>query len=280
MSNPTVSLLEKARDNAHSLFVEASGDSQKAEAAQCLLELALYATSLVDDLHRALNPHGIREASKYYEEFPVLASGVRRANKQQLEAVYALPLGEKRLFKSAAKEVGPATKWNDVRDLIIRLAYPKFERIRDGTEEPDVSLELAQQIRELPPITRLEATRWARVLTDYFAESPGFSELAQIICTPDKTKRRNISKRITTLRERYGGDELVTKQSESGKSLFYAKSSQGKASLKELDAVEATELQDKAAKSRLNSQTKPSRTEQVDSVFNAFYDCLKSVLRD
>ena len=72
----------------------------------------------------------------------------------------------------------------------------------------------------------------------------------------------------------------MTKQSESGKSLFYAKSSQGKASLKELDAVEATELQDKAAKSRLNSQTKPSRTEQVDSVFNAFYDCLKSVLRD
>ncbi len=279
MSVPAVRLLTKARDNAHALFIEASEDAKSAEAAQCLLELALYATSLVDDLHRALNPDGIHEASKYYEEFPVLASGVRRANKQQLEAVYALPLGEKRPFKSAAAEVGPATKWNDVRDTIVRHAYPKFDRIRNGVEESDVSPDLAQKIRALPPISRHHAERWARLMAEYFAAGPGFSEFAQIISSPARTKSRNISKRKIRLREHYGGDEVETKQSREGEPRFYAKSSRGKFPLKELDAVSATKLQDRAEKVRLDSLRTPRESEQMDSVANAFRDCLRAILR-
>jgi hypothetical protein len=278
MSKPTVRLLAQSRDNAHALFIKASGNSKNADAAQCLLELALYATSLVDDLHRALNPEGIREASKYYEEFPILASSVRRANKQQLDAVYSLPLGEKRPFKSAANEVGPATKWNDVRDVILRHAYPKFERVRNGAEELDVSAGLARQIRELPPIARAEAAKWARLFAVYFSEGAGFSELAKIVGSPDRTKKRNVTKQKSRLRTRYGGDTLVS-QTEAGKARFYATSDGNDAPLTELDAIEGTELQTKSAKVGKNMSRPPSPAEELDSLTNAFFDCLKSILK-
>lgn len=274
----TNDILLAARGQAHSLFQAAAGSSKDNGAANALLQLALYATSLVDDLHRSLNPEGIREASKYYEEFPILASGVRRANGFQLKNVYALPLGEYRPFKCDAS-VGPAAKWNNIRDVIIRLAYPKFERIRNGVAESDVSSALAGRIRRLGPISQGTAWDWAELMTEYFHQGSGWDEFVPLVASPVKVKKRNFSKRRGNVVAKFGGDDLREAKGPDGKTHFYPKPGMPNQATAELDFIDAQKLADKSKRLKASETQPPSDDERLGAVKDAFYDCLKSILK-
>ncbi len=244
--------LRAARELAYGLFQAAAGPLQDKTAAQALLELALLTTSLVDDLLRALNPAGIREASKHYEGFPILASGVRRANAFQLESVMALPLGEHRPFKSDAT-VGPATRWDNLRDTIVRCVYPEFDRLRQGSRATDISPSLAKKIKNLPAISQASRRDWANLMAESLYHSPGGKELLPMLTNPSRGKKRGIRKKRKTLEKKYEG--------------------------RELDCIEKTWLQEKS-KALKSAAVRPStESEEILTLVDAIDDRLKGMLK-
>lgn len=169
--------LAAARRTAHSLFqATRSADQEVAtNAAQGLLELAICATSLVED-SALLQPNAFRKAAKFYPFFPVLlASKGGRDTTQKLARIENLPIGENWPFKRLS---GPARN-DDLRSL-IEDAYSSFQRIRKSGEPSD-NLDLAEEIRGLPNLSKHNARRWAVTIVRYYLTGPGGADLLEIL---------------------------------------------------------------------------------------------------
>lgn len=271
------------RQAAFALF-RASFSKNQVEArnaAQCLLEMALQATSLVED-SALLNRDTFRNVCAHYPFFPILlASNRGRDTKQKLNRIASLPIGGNWPFKRLS---GKAR--NDSLRRIIESAYDKFQHIRLRRSPHiqyvgPVGAVLEKDIRKLPNLSKPYARQWAAMIARYYLASPGGGKLLDILginSLSEATKKTR--RKETRLSKKYGGGQLTIeegnkrKKGKEGARYFIHSGNIGEG--REVDFLEASRFDKKRSDAQ---RTTPTDADKTEAFVDAIEKRLRSILK-
>lgn len=261
------------REAAHTLFRATRSDNpqQAEDAAQCLLELAIYATALVEDA-ALCHPEAFREASKEYGFFPLLiGSKDGRDTRKKLDRVDTLPLGANRPFK----RLRARARNDDLREWIERT-YDRFQLILQGLPHAYPDGLALNRIQALTPLNQQSARQWAVVMVKDALDRPGGKELPGILgITPSRATQKRASRKLSRIKAQHGGIHVDTKQQVGEGAVFNVRKGDGTEG-NELDFLEAMKLQCRVKRTQ-NMQQTPS--DESESFVDAVHKRVQSILK-
>jgi hypothetical protein len=238
-------LVEKIRANR-------SKDSSSSAAAKELLEIAVFSTSMVEEM-ATVYPAWFFEASKHYAWYPMLISRKGRDTNQKLLRVSRLPLGTLLPFKTVGGKALNDNLWS----LIEQFYWAKRYTLR--------------------PPTRANSREWSEAIAAHYTNNfhpPDVNKLISMLgIDPGWVAKKRSRAAQDRIRKEFGG--VVLRAETIGKEQHWYVMS-AKKRVKELDAREATRFEIQLRRALV---TPPTDGDEKEALVDAIEKRLRSRLR-